>query len=211
MGEDLALVLDCGSTNIRAVAVSERGKIVASSGRANRAVEQAGKPGWMVWNLDEIWGKIAATSREVVRNVGRDRIKAVTLTTWGADGAPVSEEGELTYPPISWQCQRTASVAKEIAKRISPWEIYKITGYQVISFNTILKLIWLRQNEPSALDRARTWLMMPGLLAFKLTREFHIEPTSASTTMAMDLGRRDWSRRLLKLAGLDPSFFPKWS
>jgi L-fuculokinase len=212
MNEDLVLVLDCGSTNIRAVAVSAKGEFVASSSKANRSVEQpGGKAGWKIWNLEEIWRKVSEASREVVRKVGTDRIEAVTLTTWGADGAPVSRDGTLTYPPISWQCQRTASMALEIKKRMSAWEIYKITGYQVISFNTILKMMWLRKNVPKALDRAYTWLMMPGLLAFKLTDEFHIEPTSASTTMAMDLGRRDWSKRLLGLAGLDPTFFPRWS
>ncbi|MGQ9514289.1 MAG: FGGY family carbohydrate kinase [Thermoproteota archaeon] len=212
MKKDLVLVLDCGSTNIRAIAVDEKGELLASSSKANRTIEQpGGKPGWKIWDLDEIWQKIAEASREVTRNVGTERIKAVTITTWGADGAPVRRDGALTYPPISWQCQRTSSMVKEITKRISFWEIYKITGYQVISFNTLLKLMWLRQNVPSSLERAHTWLMMPGLLAYKLTGEFHIEPTSASTTMAMDLGRRDWSKKLLELADLDPTFFPKWS
>ncbi len=52
--------------------------------------------------------------------------------------------------------------------------------------------------------------MMPGLIVHKLTGEFHIEPTSASTMMAMDLAKRDWSPKMLELAELDPSFFPEW-
>lgn len=211
MRDDLVLVLDCGSTNIRAVAVKESGELVAAASRANRSVGQpGGRSEWLIWDLEEIWKKIAETVREVSRRVGADAIKAVTFTTWGADGAPVSRDGKPTYPPISWQCQRTKGIAEEIPEKISAWEIYKITGYQVISFNTLLKMMWLRQNVPDALDRAHAWLMMPGLLAFRLTGEFHIEPTSASTTMAMDLLRRDWSRRLLRLADLDASFFPKW-
>jgi len=91
------------------------------------------------------------------------------------------------------------------------WEIFQITGYQIIPFSTLFKMIWLRENDPKALNEAKTWLMMPGLLTHKLTGEFHIEPTSASTMMAMNLEKRDWSESMLELAGLDPSFFPEWS
>jgi len=211
MQDDLALVFDCGSTNIRAVAVGTRGELVASASRTNAPARQpGGRAEWLIWDLGEIWRKIAETARDVTHGVGADRIGAVTITTWGADGAPVSIDGTPTYPPISWHCPRTNAIAEAISGEISPWELYTITGYQVISFNSLLRMMWLRRNVPDALDRAHAWLMMPGLLAHKLTGEFHIEPTSASTTMAMDLRRRDWSGRLLELADMDASSFPRW-
>lgn len=212
MSSELVLVFDCGSTNLRVVAVSPTGEIVAQASRPNRAFPQpGGEPSWIIWDLERIWDNLSQATREVSATVRPENIRAVTITTWGADGAPVRRDGTLTYPPISWQCPRTLKIADEIVKQLSAWEIFQITGYQVFPFNTLLKLIWLRKNVPNALNEAYTWLMMPGLLAHRLTGEFHIEPTSASTMMAMDLGRRDWSASLLKLAGLDPSFFPKWS
>ncbi|MFQ6095211.1 MAG: FGGY family carbohydrate kinase [Candidatus Bathyarchaeia archaeon] len=211
MPREIALVIDCGSTNIRSIAIDPEGRIIAQASCPNRSYPQTyGKPDWLVWNLEEIWQKIAETSREVTSTVGPEKIGAVIATTWGADGAPVKLDGTLTYPPISWQCPRTRDVAKDIVKEISAWEIFQITGYQIISFNTLLKMIWLRKNAPKALDEADMWLMMPGLIAYKLTGKFHIDPTSASTMMAMDLEKRDWSDSLLELAGLDSSFFPEW-
>jgi len=211
MVEEYVLVLDCGSTNLRTVAIDSTGKPVAHASRPNRPHPQTdGKAGWLIWNLDEIWQKLSETSQEVSRIIGPKNIKAVTVTTWGADGTPVKRDGTLTYPPISWQCPRTQETAKSIVEKMSAWEIFKITGYQIISFNTLLKLIWLRENVPKALDEAYTWLMMPGLLVHRLTGKLHIDPTSASTMMTMDLGRRDWSETMLELAGLDPSFFPEW-
>jgi len=212
MLDEFVLVLDCGSTNLRTVAVDWAGRTVAQANRPNRPYPQTdGKPGWLVWDIDEIWHRLSETSQEVSRVVGPKNIKAVIVTTWGADGAPVRRDGTLTYPPICWQCPRTQETARNITEYLSPWEIFRITGYQIISFNTLLKLIWLRKNAPKSLNEAYTWLMMPGLLVHKLTDKFHIEPTSASTMMAMDLERRDWSESLLELAGLDSSFFPEWS
>ena len=211
MPGELILVFDCGSTNLRVAAVDPDGRLVAHFNRPNSPKQQpGGDKGWLIWDIDEIWLKLSSASRELMGSIDPESIEAVIVTTWGADGAPVKKDGTLTYPPISWQCPRTRRLAEEITETIPAWEIFKITGYQVIPFNTLLKLIWLRRNEPKALDEAYTWLMMPGLIVNRLTEEFHIEPTSASTMMAMDLKSRDWSDEMLELAELDASFFPEW-
>ena len=209
--EDVVLVFDCGATNLKAVAVDANGRIVAQASRPNSPKPQKdGKPGWLIWDLEEIWHKLCAGAKEVMEQVGPERVRAVTTVTWGADGAPVRKDGSLTYPPISWQCPRTEETAEKFSAVMSPLEIFQITGYQFTPFNTIFRLIWLKENVPEALEDAYTWLMMPGLVAYKLTGSFHIDPTSASTTMAMDLQKRDWSASMLELAGLDSSFFPEW-
>ena len=114
MGGTVVLVFDCGATNLRVAAVNEKGEIVAQSSTPNRAVQQpGGKPGWLIWDLDEIWGKLCGLCREVLKVVKPGDVKAVTVTTWGADGAPVKRDGTLTYPVISWQCTRTVETAEK--------------------------------------------------------------------------------------------------
>jgi len=210
--DEIVLVFDCGATNLKAVAVNSEGKIIAQASFPNSPTPQKeGKSGWLIWDLEEIWRKLCLGAKKVSVEINSRDVKAVTVTTWGADGAPVKKDGSLTYPPISWQCPRTEETAKKIEENLSLWEIFQITGYQLTPFNTLLRLIWLRENVPEALNEAYTWLMMPGLITYKLCGEFHIEPTSASTMMAMDLQKRDWSAQLLDLAELDPSFFPDWT
>jgi len=209
--EDIVLVFDCGSTNIRVAAVNAYGRILFWANRRNMPIQQPnGEQGWKIWDLDGIWEKLIDALREVLLRIKTENVKAIIVTTWGADGAPVRRNGALTYPPISWQCRRTVVTMKKVLMRISAWDVYRITGYQVIPFNTLLRLIWLRENCPKALRDAYTWLMMPGLIAYRLTGEFHIDPTSASTMMAMDMGKRKWSPDMLELALLDEGFFPEW-
>lgn len=202
------VVVDCGSTNIRAIAVNERGQIIASAGRPNEPVAQPDKPkGYIIWDLEQLWEKICQVCREVAGQAGD--IRAINLTTWGADGAPVRPDGSLAYPPICWQDNRTEEIISHLDDYLPEWDFYATTGYQVIPFNTLLKLIWLRKHEPQALEGTQ-WLMMPGLLSFLLCGERSIERTAAGTMMAMDMVRGDWSDELLKLAGLDRAFFPRW-
>ncbi len=212
MAGDVAVVFDCGATNLRVMAVDSQGQTLASASRRNKAARQprAASDEWRIWDLEEVWGKLADGCQEVCQQVDTDRIVAVTVTTFGGDGAPVRSDGTLTYPIISWQERRTQRLTAEIAELMDPWEIFQETGYQIIYFNTLLRLMWLRQNAPEALQTADYWLMMPGVLNMKLCGELSIDPTAAGTMMAMNMGTRDWSAKMLALAGLDASFFPDW-
>ncbi len=212
MADDVAIIFDCGSTNAAVVAVDYRGQIVESASHPNAPVipPDAGSQGWRIWDLEDVWGKLADACQQVCGQIDADRIKAVTVTTFGADGAPVRADGTLSYPVICWQDERTEPLARDITQQMTAEEIFTLTGYQIISFNTILRLMWLRENVPQALEEADYWLMMPGLLSMKLSGQSSLEPTSGGTMMAMDVGRRDWSPQMLSFARLDADFFPRW-
>ncbi len=208
----LAIVLDCGATNVRAIAVDEVGSIVAAAGVGNAPAEH---PEGLIWDMGELWGKLAGACREVCAKLAAEgrsgEIAAVTCTTFGADGAPVDAVGELTYPLISWaDDRRTAELAKRVAVEPGGWALFEKTGYQIITFDTLLRLMWLRENHPEALEAAEAFVMTPGLLSLRLCGEKSIDPTIAGTGMMMDMAARDWAPELLALAGVGPQLFPRW-
>jgi len=211
MSDNLAVVFDCGATKLSVAAVNDEGTIVKSVSYPNAPIIQPGcQEDWKIWDLENIWLKLCLACRQVCTSLAKDlkKIKAVTACTFGADGAPVSEHGSLTYPVISWHDRRTIPLVEEIKKIMDPWEVFVETGYQLIHFNTFFRLMWLKKYAPEALSTARYWLMMPGLLSYKLCGEFSIDPTIGGTMMAMSQRNRDWSTKMLSLIGLDPSFFP---
>lgn len=211
MVNDIAIVLDCGATKLSTTAFDSKGNLIRSVSYQNEPVAQpGGEADWRIWDLDQIWQRLSDACRQVCASIDRSRIRAVTVCTFGADGAPVRKDGTPTYPVISWYDPRTRHLVTEIKELMDPWDIFIETGYQVIPFNTLLRLMWLRKYVPKALNDAECWLMMPGLLSFKLCGVFSIEPTDAGTMMAMAQGRRDWSEKMLALAELDSSFFPSW-
>lgn len=204
------IVFDCGSTSTRVIAVDARGKFLAqaSAPSAPTTMKIAGGDA-PVWDIDALWRKLATLSRKVVAEINSESICGATATTFGADGTLVDAAGRITHPVLSWQFQGTAEQARLIAKRIDPRRIFRLTGYQIINFNTILKLMWLRKYAPKALAASSAFLMMPGLVSLRLSGEMSIDPTIASTTMAWDLAKDTWCDEILAAAGIDPAIFPR--
>lgn len=209
MSEPIVIVWDCGATNVRAVAIDKAGKLLAQASQPNASVQQAdGEPDWRVWDVTAIFEDLCRLTRQVVAKVDRDRIKALTITTWGADGTCVDATGEPTYPVISWQCPRTNDLVARIQRDIDPETIFRLTGYQLIPFNTLLRIWWLKENAPEAWDKAEKFLMVPGIFSRMLTGELSVDPTMAGTSMAFNVVTRSWDKTMLDYIGVDDSIWP---
>ena len=203
------LVLDCGATNIRAIAVDESGKILAAHVLPNRTVNDPLFRGGLIWDIEEIWQKFVSCTQQVMHTLKDTEIGAVTVTTFGVDGAAMCKDGTLCYPAISWQCSRTVAVMDAIGKYIDPSRLYEITGLQSYHFNTINKLVWLKENCPEALKGMDHYVFMPSIFLYKLSGEFVSDATMAGTSMLTDLKKRNYSAEILSNIGLSTSIFPK--
>src|SRR4030043_2341141 len=118
MSDKLVLVLDCGATNVRTIAVNEKGQLVAQSSLPNNTRADPRYPKYKIWDINEIWDKMCKTTGKVISQIDKSNIVGVTVTTFGVDCAPVKKTGELIYPVISWACERTAPIMENIDKYI---------------------------------------------------------------------------------------------
>ncbi len=208
MSQDVVIVLDCGATNIRAVALAPDGGVVAKAVIPNASRPGAENPLWQIWSLDGIMSGLGQCCRCLSAELSSCRIRALTVTTFGVDGALVDAQGELLYPIISWKCPRTAAVMADISRSISPAELQDISGVGQFSFNTLYKLVWLRQNQPRLLAKARAWLFISSLINQRLTGEFTTDRTMAGTSQLLDVQQGCFSDRILHSVGLDNRLFP---
>lgn len=205
----LTLCLDCGATNVRAILVNHEGKLVAKSSQPNSTDSGTENPDFHVWNADRILSQLIDCSKEILPQVDVSDIKAVTITTFGVDGALVDAQGELLYPVISWKCPRTAEIMHRIDKYISQDELNKISGVGAFAFNTIYKLVWLKENRPELLEKAHAWLFISNILAHRLTGVMATDRTMAGTSQLTDVKSGEFSDVILGKLGINKSLFPQ--
>ncbi len=108
-------------------------------------------------------------------------MRGITVTTFGVDGALVDEQGALLYPIISWKCPRTAAVMENISQYMPAHQLQQIAGVGAFAFNTLYKLVWLKENHPQLLAQAHAWLFISSLINHRLTGEFTTDLTMAGT------------------------------
>ncbi|MCD6201852.1 MAG: L-fuculokinase [Bacteroidales bacterium] len=206
--QKVVLVLDCGATNIRTIAVDAQGHIRAVSSVANNTRPDPYYPEYRIWDVKEIWGKFRQTTADVLQKIPAGQIAAITVTTFGVDGAPFTAGGKILYPVISWQCPRTIPVMKNIENYIPLEELYGITGLQPYNFNTITKLIWLKENKPEIVEQMDHFLFISSIFLYYLTGEMVTDTTMAGTSMLTDLKNRRFSENILEHIGFSSSLFP---
>jgi L-fuculokinase len=209
MNHDVVIVLDCGATNVRAIAVDTKGTVVARASTPNSSQPGAEHSDWQIWSLDDILQRFTFCCRQIIPRLHGYAVRALTVTTFGVDGALVDSKGELVYPIISWKCPRTTAVMEKIDRYITSGELQTISGIGQFSFNTLYKLIWLKENHPELLEKAYAWLFISSLINQKLTGEFTTDRTMAGTSQLLDVRSGTFSDTILQRTGLPKRLFPR--
>lgn len=202
---ELLLGIDVGSTNLKAGAYDLQGNSVAMAGEPTGLFHPDPEhPDWATWDPEQIWSGVAGCIRKVVSEI-RDasRIKALAVTGMGMDGVPIGDDGKWLYPFISWHCPRTAPQQKWWIENIGPQRQFAIGGDPIWTFNTALRLMWMKENEPQILERTRKWVLIEDFVNFMLCGEFATDLSMASTTLLFDQRTRQWSDELIDAAGID--------
>jgi len=153
--------------------------------------------GHLRWDVDRLFAEVEAGLAAV------PDAESVGIDTWGVDYGLLDEDGRLLAPPVAYRDDRTAAVVDAVHARVPPEELFGINGLQFLPFTTIYQLA----AEP-LLDRAAHALLIPDLLAHRLTGELGTEITNASTTGLLDVHTRGWSRELFDRLGLRHDLFP---
>jgi L-fuculokinase len=198
---DIAIVFDCGATNVRVVAIDSKGDILASESYANNTNPDPFYPSYRIWDAYEIWNKMCMACRKVILQIDKNLIAGVTVTTFGVDGTLFDTNGTMLYPVISWQCERTNPVMAEIDKYLPLNEIYAEAGVLPFNFNTINKLIWLVEHKPDLVEKSEIFLFMSSIFSFFLTGEMVNDITMAGTSMVTSLSSRGFSKKIIESIG----------
>jgi L-fuculokinase len=198
---DIAIVFDCGATNVRVIAINSKGDILASESYANNTQPDPFYPSYRIWDVTEIWNKMCLACRKVLQQINKNNIAGITVTTFGVDGALFDRKGKMLYPVISWQCERTNTIMAGIGRYIPLTDLYAEAGVLPFNFNTINKLIWLSEQKPELVERSEMFLFMPSIFSFFLTGEMVNDVTMAGTSMVTSLSSRGYSKNIISRTG----------
>lgn len=172
----------------------------------NHLIEMGGH---CYWDICELYRHVIEGLRLV--SLRKDiEIASIGIDTWGVDFVCVGRDGQLLRLPYSYRDPYTDGAAEAFFARVSRSHVYRLTGIQVMDFNTLFQLDTMRRAGDSALEVADKLLFMPDALSYLLTGEMVTEYTIASTGQLVNADTRRLEPELLAAVGLTEAHFGRF-
>jgi rhamnulokinase len=134
-------------------------------------------------------------------------IRSLSTDSWGVDYAFMKGREPFLSTPYQYRDERTEGAYEKMP--VTRQEIYKATGIQFMTFNTICQLHTDLLDRPEIVRFADGFLLLADLVNHLLGGEAVAEASLASTTQLYDPVRHSWAGELIARLGLPPSIFPK--
>lgn len=197
------LAFDIGATSGRAVLViliNGKFEMREIHRFPNNLLELHGKYYWNIYNLYEELKKSLSlcTQQHIVPD-------SIGIDTWGVDFGYLASDGSLLGLPRAYRDPYTEGAPEEYFHLISREEVYRLTGIQVMNFNSLFQLFRAGQEGFAPLENAEEILFIPDLLSYLLTGNRVCEYTDASTSQLLNPVTRQFEVSLLEAAGVPPS------
>jgi gluconokinase len=130
-------------------------------------------------------------------------IAAVGLSTFWHGLVGVDARGEATTPVLSWGDTRAAGAAAVLRDEADSADYHRRTGAYFHPGFPPAKLRWLREVNPGAWQRTRTWLAAGDLLTMRFLGAKFSSVSMASASGLFHQESCDWDDESLSLAGID--------
>lgn len=134
---------------------------------------------------------------------------SVGVDAWGVDSGFIDRDGNLMFDPIHYRdvARNSQENIDHLTAKVPLTEIYRVTGIQNMSINTLYQLHWHAEHTPQVYAGS-TLLYIPDLIHYWLTGVKVNEYTDATTSQAFDATTGNYATELLARLGIPAAIFP---
>lgn len=168
----------------------------------NQFISQNGHDCWDLFALET---EIVTGLRKILDS-GKP-LHSIGIDTWGVDYVLLDKNGEVVAPTYAYRDHRTDGVMQKVQSELGKETIYRKTGIQFLTFNTLYQLKAMVDENPQWLSLVKDFVMIPDYLNYRLTGVINREYTNATTTQLVNVNTDSWDTALLDYLGLPASWF----
>lgn len=204
MTQEIIIALDEGTTNAKAVAVQQDGRVLAKASRP--LTIQTPQQGWVEQSGEQLLSASLSVLAEVFAAVDPGKVAGIAIsnqreTTIGwyrASGKPI-------HAAITWQCSRSAPLCHQLHRDHCDEPIRASTGLPIAPLFSASKMRWLLDNLPQGQQLAEQGEICLGTIDSWLLwhlsggSQFATDPSNASRTQLFNIHRGEWDPDMLAL------------
>ncbi len=149
------------------------------------------------WDVLSLWEEMKHGLVLAAREAG-DALWSLGVDTWGVDFGLLDAQNQLLGNPFHYRDRRTEGILEKVSHKLSPEEVYRQTGIQLMPLNSLYQLAAMVGSSSPQLAAAETFLNMPDLFNFWFTGVKASEYTIAATTQCVCPASGQWAWDLLE-------------
>ena len=203
----VVLGIDSSTQSTKVIAWDRQGREVAQ-GRASIAMQQP-RPGWFEQEPDDWWRSLCEALAQLWTRIDARRVIGMAISNQRETLAYLDAEGQSVRPAMVWLDERALAYLPRLSEQLGAQRIHQITGKPVDITPGLYRIAWMREQEPEAFARTRTFCDVQTLLALKLTGQRSNSWASADPCAVFDIHEHAWSTEIMDCLGLDASRFAR--
>ena len=164
------------------------------------------KDGHLVWDIDNLEWQVRKGIDLALESC--PEIASLSIDTWGVDYV-LLKDGQPIYPVYAYRDSRTEAVIPKVHEKIPFSELYRRTGCQFQSFNSIYQLY--DDLARGRLEQADELLMIPEYLLYRLCGVPAREYTNATTMGLVNAQTHEFDTEILETLDYPKRLFPMLS
>lgn len=170
----------------------------------NRVLTEGKHLHWDLEHLEkEIFSGIEKAGAQKVAIAG------ISADSWGVDYVLLDAKGNVLGQPYCYRDERVAESPARLFKKLPFSEIYKETGIQLMSINTLFHFEAQQHDDPKVFANADHFLNIADYFNARFSGVEAVEESMASTTQIYNPKTHAWSEKIIETLGLKKSLFPK--
>jgi len=197
------IVVDRGSTNVKAVVFNTKAEVVLTTTYANPAAISP-KPGWVELDLEANWKSVAGAIKKIFNNdVKPEEVLGVMITGQGNGVTFIDKQGKSTS--ISSLDIRGVDMLNEWKADGRFPKAVELTGTVFNASSAMPALAWLKKNARDVYDSIDTVMFIIDWMNYKLTGVIGTQWADVSGSGMMKLRdcKCDYAYDVLDLFGLE--------
>jgi sugar (pentulose or hexulose) kinase/predicted TIM-barrel fold metal-dependent hydrolase len=198
--------LDLGTSAIKGVLMAADGRILRTASRI--MVYDQPTPERVECDANRHWRETAGLIRELAEAAPQP-VRAIALSGASGNTLLADTAGKPLTPIINWMDRRGVGAALPALQGLTPEAVRRVTGWPCTDRFPLAHLAWMRAHDPARLDAAAHVCMNTDWLLFRLTGQWVMDYSTATTFHLQNQTGRRWHRPFLERLGLRETQLPR--
>ncbi|MCK5843287.1 MAG: hypothetical protein KAG97_01185 [Victivallales bacterium] len=198
--------LDLGTSAVKGVVVDESGAILAETMAKNALLRP--HDGWVELDPVDHFECVAGVIRGLVEGAAGE-VAGIAMGAASGNTLLTDARGEPLTNIISWMDARSENESPSVLSGLSPDGMRRVAGWPCVTLFPLAHLAWLKENTPFAYRNAARVCMNTDWLLFRLTGEWVMDYSTATTFHLQNQVERRYHKPFLEMLEIDESKLAK--